>query len=110
MDPNAAALTRRPAAREAELDRMRERASGLRGLIETDVLELRRRVRSTFDLGRQIARHPIAATAVVVVGVLAVAWIARSLFRHAPRLDGMRDEGAIRARRRVSPRAGKPGR
>lgn len=97
MAPNASALTRRPAARDAEVDRMRWQAAELRSLIGTDVLEIRRRVRSTFDLGRQIGRYPLVAAAAVVVGVLAVAWIARSLARHVPR---PRREGS---RRRTRP-------
>lgn len=97
MAPNTADLTRRPAAREAEVDRMRRQADGLRGLIGTDVLELKRRVRSTLDLGRQIAKHPLAAAAVVALGVLAVAWIARGLVRRAPRA---RREGPLRGTRR----------
>ena len=97
MAPDTADLTRRPAAREAEVDRMRRQADGLRGVIGTDVLELRRRAHSAFDLGRQIAKHPLAAAAVVAVGVLAVAWIARSLVRRAPR---PRRQGPLRATRR----------
>ncbi len=97
MAPDTADLTRRPAAREAEVDRMRRQADGLRGLIGTDVLELRRRALSAFDLGRQIAKHPLAAAAVVAVGVLAVAWIARGLVRRAPR---PRRESPLRGTRR----------
>jgi hypothetical protein len=97
MAPNASALTRRPATRGGEVDRMGRQAAELKGLIGTDVLELKRRVRSTFDLGRQIAKHPLVAAAAVVVGALAVTWIVRSLTRHVPR---PRREGS---RRRARP-------
>ncbi|MHB1047218.1 MAG: hypothetical protein ACYC4P_14535 [Thermoanaerobaculia bacterium] len=110
MAPDTAALTKRPIARDADLDRMRERAGALRGRIGADVLELKRRARSALDLRRQIAKHPIAAAAVVVVGVLAAAWIARSLVRRTSRLDGTRGESAKRGRRPFSRGAGKPGR
>ena len=63
MAPDTAALTKRPIARDADLDRMRERAGALRGRIGADVLELKRRARSALDLRRQIAKHPIAAAA-----------------------------------------------
>lgn len=81
MAPDSESLTRQPLARGDEVDRLRRQAAELRGLIGTDVFELRRRARATFDVGRQVAKHPIAAAAAVVAGVLAVAWIARSISR-----------------------------
>ena len=81
MAPDPDALTRPPLGQEAEVDGLRRQAAELRGQIGTDVFELRRRARSAFDLRRQIARHPLAVAAAVVVGVLAVTWIARSLSR-----------------------------
>lgn len=97
MAPDSESLTRQPLARGDEVDRLRRQADELRGLIGTDVLELRRRARSTFDLGRQVAKHPLAAAAAVVVGVLAVTWVARSLNRGIGKLG--RRNGPARSRR-----------
>jgi hypothetical protein len=60
---------------------MRHRADDLRAEIGGDVCELRSRLRETFDLRRQIARHPFVAAAVVLGGVFVAARLAQSLLR-----------------------------
>ena len=88
MAQNPPALTDLPLVRRDELDRLQRRIDELRGEIGRDAYELESRIRETFDLRRQVARHPLVAGVVVLGGVLVVARIAQSLLR------GVRTPGA----------------
>ena len=77
-------MTRSSAVPADEVETYRQQVSDLRGDLSRDVDELRSRARATFDLRRQIVKHPFVATAVALGGILVVAAVLKSL-RRAPR-------------------------
>lgn len=77
MASHPAALTKSPAGRLDEIDRLRLLGDELQNLIGKDVHELGYRVRRTFDVRRQVSRHPLLAAAVVAGGALLLAWVVR---------------------------------
>lgn len=81
MVHDSPALTNRSAKQVARVDGTPQRVDALRIAISQDVHELRRRVRETFDLRRQAAKHPFVAAAVVLGGVVVVTGIAQSWYR-----------------------------
>lgn len=92
MAQNPPALTGRPFVRPDEVDRLQKRIDELRGEIGRDVYELESRIRETFDLRRQVARHPVVAAVLAFGGALVVVRIGQSL------LGGVGPPGAPRAR------------
>jgi hypothetical protein len=79
MAQNPPAVTTRPGGQAGELERMSERGDALRTAIGRDVRDVQSRAREAFDLRRQIARHPFAAAAVVLGGVLLAARMVKAL-------------------------------
>jgi hypothetical protein len=90
MAESASDLTSYPAGRTDEVEQMRHQVDDLRSEIARDVYELESRVRATFDIRRQISKHPFAAAAIALGGAFVVARIVNSLLRGARRPEAER--------------------
>ncbi len=104
MARNAVALTRGTATRTDDVGRLRQRVDDLRTELGRDADELATRIREAFDVRRQVARHPVVATALLLGGAFVVARIVTSL------LQGPRRTAPTSARSRPVPLRPPPGR